>query len=79
MLGMSVVSLAKELAGEAPAHRPCLHVAAAILVTEAGGVCYDMKGGPLDLYSRNYVFACNEAIAQAVLKCVVRPLPCDQS
>eukprot|EP00045_Choanoeca_perplexa_P003833 m.33732 g.33732 ORF g.33732 m.33732 type:complete len:168 (-) comp12256_c0_seq2:148-651(-) len=53
--------------------------AAAILVTEAGGVCYDMKGGPLDLYSRNYVFACNEAIAQAVLKCVVQPLPCDQS
>ncbi|XP_054162467.1 inositol monophosphatase 1-like [Oppia nitens] len=44
-----------------------LHVwdmaAAAVVLTEAGGVAVDTKGGPLDLTNRRIIGACNQSIA----------------
>ncbi|XP_065132456.1 inositol monophosphatase 1 [Paramisgurnus dabryanus] len=42
--------------------------AAAVIVSEAGGVLRDVEGGPMDLMSRGVVAANNEIIAERIVK-----------
>eukprot|EP00055_Hartaetosiga_balthica_P004467 m.11746 g.11746 ORF g.11746 m.11746 type:complete len:288 (-) comp3881_c0_seq1:94-957(-) len=48
--------------------------AGAIILQEAGGYMCDLNGEAFDLCSRHYLFACNEAIANLILKHVQKPL-----
>lgn len=49
--------------------------AGAVITTEAGGVVYDLNGGPFSMTSRRYLFAGTEEIAQLLLECVAGPMP----
>ncbi|XP_076838346.1 inositol monophosphatase 1 [Brachyhypopomus gauderio] len=54
--------------------------AAAVIVTEAGGVLMDLEGGPLDLMSRRVLAANNKTIAERICKEIeVHPLVRDDA
>uniref|UniRef100_A0A4W3GI26 Inositol-1-monophosphatase n=1 Tax=Callorhinchus milii TaxID=7868 RepID=A0A4W3GI26_CALMI len=48
--------------------------AAAVIITEAGGVVLDISGGPFDLMSRRVIASSSRAIADRIAQ-VVQPIP----
>lgn len=80
MCGSACISIAAIASGRGSCYYECgPHswdiCAGAVLVREAGGVVTGMAGEPLDLCSRSYLAASNEAIAAAVVACIAHPLP----
>lgn len=49
--------------------------AGAVLVREAGGVCFDLNGGEFSQTSRRYLVAGSEALAKKILAAVAPPMP----